>query len=132
MSSWIVHARADFHAAHALGNYRGEPESPHTHHWQVAVRVGAPALGEEGYALDFHTVREILERAVRPLDGTDLNTHPAIGLPSVSAESLALHLAERLGPPYQELGGTLLSVSVWEGPDNRVDLVLEGAPTEPW
>jgi hypothetical protein len=34
-------------------------------------------------------------------------------------------LAERLTPQYEAIGGRLLSLSVWEGPDNQVDLNLE-------
>ena len=60
-----------------------------------------------------------------PLDRADLNDHPEIGQPSPTAERVAEVLAEKLGPQYEKIGGTLLSVSVWEGPDNRVDLVLE-------
>ena len=129
---WIVHARTAFTATHALGRYQGRAEAPHSHRWEVAVRVGAGALGEEGYALDFHAVRAALGEAVAPLDGADLSAHPAVGEPTPSAENLALHLARELAPRYRTLGGTLLSVSVWEGPENRVDLVLDGEPGGVW
>ncbi|MBD3854220.1 MAG: 6-carboxytetrahydropterin synthase, partial [Acidobacteria bacterium] len=60
MSRWVVHARAAFEAWHALTAYKGEVEASHLHDWQVEVRIGADALGPEGYALDFHEVRQIL------------------------------------------------------------------------
>ncbi len=122
---WVVHARAEFTATHALTAYRGRPEEPHSHRWAVEIRVGTPRLNGEGYALDFHAVREVLEEAVRPLEGTDLGTHPEIGVPSPTAERLALVLARLLEEPLALLGGTLLGVSVWEGPENRVDLELD-------
>jgi len=124
MSRWIVHARVTFEARHALTSYHGEPEEPHGHEWQVAVRVGTNELNAEGYAVDFHAVHEALSRAVAPLDGTDLNEHPEIGVPTPSAERVAEVVAQWLSPAFGELGARLLSVSVWEGPENRVDLVL--------
>jgi 6-pyruvoyltetrahydropterin/6-carboxytetrahydropterin synthase len=125
MSRWIVHARVAFEARHALTSYRGQPEEPHGHRWQVAVRVGTDQLNGEGYAVDFHAVHEALTRAVGPLEGTDLNDHLEIGSPTPSAERVAEVVAGWLTPSIQELGAQLLSVSVWEGPENRVDLVLE-------
>lgn len=125
MSRWVVHARVEFDATHALTRYQGRPEQPHSHRWVVAVRVGTDDLGEEGYALDFHRVREILDEVVRPLAGTDLGRHPEIGRPTPSAERVAEVVAGLLAPGYAGIGGRLLGVSVWEGPGNRVDLVLE-------
>ena len=124
MSRWVIHAESSFDARHALTSYRGKRESSHGHPWKIAVRVGADELNEEGYALDFHQVRDLLAAAIAPLDRSDLNDHPEIGRPSPTAERVAEFLAERLAPEYEKIGGELLSISVWEGPDNRVDLNL--------
>jgi 6-pyruvoyl-tetrahydropterin synthase len=121
---WVIHARTEFEARHALVNYHGQPEESHVHQWAVAVRVGVDHLNEEGYSLDFHAVRDILTTAVAPLAGSDLNRHPEIGSPTPSAERLAEVVAAWFVPELELLGGALLSVSVWEGPDNRVDLNL--------
>jgi 6-pyruvoyl-tetrahydropterin synthase len=125
MSRWIIHAEASFTARHALTSYRGRPEAAHEHPWKIAVRVGTDALNDESYALDFHEVLTILAAAVGPLDRTDLNQHPQIGTPSPTAERVAEVLADTLEPAYDEIGGRLLSISVWEGPVNRVDLMLD-------
>ena len=124
MSRWVIHSSAEFDATHALSVYLGRPEDPHSHRWRVAVRVGTDGLNDEGYALDFHRVHELLASVVSPLDGSDLNRHPEIGRPSPTAERVAEVVAEWLGPGCRDLGGRLLAVSVWEGPDNRVDLEL--------
>lgn len=124
MSRWVVHASAEFAATHALARYRGGPEESHEHRWRVTVRVGTAALNAEAYAVDFITLRRLLEDALLPLDGTDLSRHPEIGSPSATAERLAEVVAGWLGQPIAGLGATLLSVSVWEGPENRVDLNL--------
>lgn len=125
MSRWVVHSRAAFDARHALASYRGAPEAPHNHRWRVAIRVGAEALNPDGYALDFHDLHAVLASVVAPLDGADLNSHPEIGRPSPTAERLAEVLAAHLEPKCTELGGSLLEVSVWEGEENRVDLVFD-------
>jgi 6-pyruvoyl-tetrahydropterin synthase len=125
VNRWVVHAEASFEARHALTSYRGQPETSHDHRWKVVVQVGARALNDEGYALDFHQVQDLLAAAVAPLDGTDLNEHPEIGHPSPTAERVAETISKRLAPDYEKIGGRLFVVSVWEGPNNRVDLVLD-------
>ena len=124
MKRWVVHARAQFRATHALVSHRGHAEAPHEHQWAVAIRAGTDRLDEDGLALDFHAVRGILDAAIAPLAGSDLGAHPEIGRPTPSAEHLAEVVAGWIQPALEELGGSLLSVSVWEGPDNRVDLNL--------
>ena len=126
MSRWVIHAQASFTARHALTRYLGKPEASHAHPWQVAVRVGTDRLTGEGYAVDFHAVHRALEGFTAPLEGSDLNAHPEIGVPTPTAERLAEVIARWLTPAVGELGARLLSVSVWEGPENRVDLILEG------
>jgi len=124
VSRWVIHSGAEFDATHALVAYEGRPEQPHPHRWRVAVRVGVDRLNDEGYALDFHRVHALLASVVEPLAGSDLNAHPEIGRPSPTAERLAEVVADWLAPGCRDLGGELLSVSVWEGPENRVDLEL--------
>ena len=125
MTRWIYHSDAEFEARHALTTYLGEPESPHRHRWRVAVEVAAEGLGEEHYGLDFHAVHSILNEATTGLHESDLSLHPEIGNPSPTAEKVALFLAGSTAPKFSALGGTLVKVSVWEGPKNRVDLVPE-------
>ena len=125
MTRWVVHAAAELRASHALRSYGGKPEAIHAHRWRVELRAATDCLNEEGFALDFHALRHLLAGAVAPLEGTILDEHPEIGRPSPTAESLALHLARRLAPAVEDLGGRLLTVSVWEGSGNRVDLELE-------
>jgi 6-pyruvoyltetrahydropterin/6-carboxytetrahydropterin synthase len=125
MPRWVIHSRATFNAHHALTSYRGEPEESHSHLWEVAIRVGSDDLNGEGFALDFHEVHSLLETAVQPMRDSDLNRHPEIGRPTPSAERVAEVLADELVPAVAAIGGELLTVSVWEGPENRVDLMLD-------
>lgn len=132
MSRWVVHSESSFDASHALTSYRGEREKDHRHTWRVAVRVGTDSLNEEGYALDFHQVHAVLRAAVGALEGTDLNLHPEIGSLSPTAERVAEVLGGKLAQDFDAIGGRLLSVSVWEGPDNRVDLMLQTDDRSPF
>lgn len=125
MSRWVIHSRTGFDAGHALASYGGAPEESHNHRWEIAIRVGADDLNPEGFALDFHQVHRILDEFVAPLKGIDLNLHAEIGTPSPSAERVAQVASTHLEPRLEAIGGTLLSVSVWEGPENRVDLCLD-------
>ncbi len=125
MTRWIVHSESTFEGSHALTVYEGKPEDLHTHLWQVKIRVGTEELNDEGYAIDFHKVHQLLADAVAPLHGADLNRHEEIGNPSPTAERVAEVLAIQLAADCANLGGRLLSVSVWEGAENRVDLNLE-------
>ncbi len=121
---WIIHSEAQFEAGHALKVYRGEPEAYHHHLWKIAIEVGADGLNDEGYALDFNEVHQSLRSATADLEDSNLNQHPEIGVPTPSAERVAEVLAGRIGPMVSTFGGTLVKVSVWEGPENRVDLIL--------
>ena len=121
---WVIHSRSTFNAHHALTIYLGQAEASHSHEWQVEVQVGTDRLNDEGYALDFHAVHRILKDAAAPLEDMDLNQHPEIGKPTPSAERVAEVLAGHLAPKFEVIGGRLISVSVWEGPENRVDLNL--------
>jgi 6-pyruvoyltetrahydropterin/6-carboxytetrahydropterin synthase len=125
MMRWTVHSEASFTANHALTLYEGRAETSHEHRWQVKIRVGTEELNDEGYAIDFHKVHQLLADAVAPLHGADLNRHEEIGKPSPTAERVAEVLAIQLETDCANLGGRLLSVSVWEGAENRVDLLLD-------
>ena len=127
MPRWVIHSRAAYNAHHALKSYQGQAEESHQHLWEFAIRVGSDSLNEEGFAIDFHEVHGVLETVVEPLRETDLNDHPQIGNPTPSAERLAEVLAGDLKGALAAIGGALLTVSVWEGPDNRVDLCLNSS-----
>ena len=124
MSRWIYHSEVEFEASHALTRYLGEPEAPHHHRWRVAIRVGADDLNDEFYGVDFHAVHRALADVVAPLDRADLSEHPEIANPSPTAERVALFLSNEIKGAVEAAGGTLLTVSVWEGPGNQVDLNL--------
>jgi 6-pyruvoyltetrahydropterin/6-carboxytetrahydropterin synthase len=125
MKRWVVHARTELIARHALTSYNGVAEVSHEHCWTIAIRVGTDHLSQEGMAVDFEALHTLLNSRLQQLDHSDLNQHPAIGHPTPTAERFAEVVADWLTPEIECLGATLLSVSVWEGPDNRVDFYLD-------
>lgn len=131
MTRWTYHSEASFRARHALASYEGRPEDSHEHRWGIAVTVGTDILNNEGFGVDFHAVHRALEAVVKPLHGTDLTDHPDIGSPTPTAENVALYVARAIEPAIDTLGVGLLTVSVWEGPENRVDLDVRHGMRQP-
>ncbi|MHC4274413.1 MAG: 6-pyruvoyl trahydropterin synthase family protein [Planctomycetota bacterium] len=104
----------DFEAAHAV-TMDGRREAAHDHTWHVSVVVSGPTVGSEGLLCDFHVVERQLDRALEPLRGCDLNQTPPFDHVNPTAEMVARHLAEAIGPGLPE-GVVLAGVSVTEAP----------------
>lgn len=104
----------DFRAAHAV-TVDGRRESAHDHTWHVAVVVAGPAVDSEGLLCDFHVVQRQLDLALEPLRGRDLNQTPPFDHVNPTAEMVARHLAEVIGPRLPA-GVALAGVSVTEAP----------------
>ncbi|MHC4100467.1 MAG: 6-pyruvoyl trahydropterin synthase family protein [Planctomycetota bacterium] len=104
----------DFHAAHAVV-VEGRRESSHDHTWHVSVVVAGPAVGSEGLLCDFHVIERQLEQVLEPLCGCDLNQTPPFDQISPTAEMVARHIADVIGPQLPDQV-TLAGVSVTEAP----------------
>ncbi len=104
----------DFHAAHAV-TVEGRPETAHDHAWHVKVVVAGPAVDSEGLLCDFHVIERQLERVLEPLGGRDLNRTPPFDQMNPTAEMVARHIADVIGPQLPDRV-TLTSVSVTEAP----------------
>ncbi len=104
----------DFRAAHAV-TVDGRRETAHEHAWRVTVVVAGPAVDSEGLLCDFHLVGRHLDRVLGPLRGGDLNRTPPFDRVNPTAEMIARHIADQLGPGLPA-GVTLTGVSVTEAP----------------
>ena len=104
----------DFQAVHAV-TVDGRREAAHDHTWHVSVVVAGPALDSEGLLCDFHVVERLLDQALGPLRGRDLNRTPPFDQVNPTAEMVARHIADQIGPGLPD-GVTLTSVSVTEAP----------------
>ena len=110
-----------FSAAHQLRLYDGSLEPLHGHNWRVKVTVAAVRLDAIGVVMDFHDLERLVDAAVVPMHNRHLNDLPefAEGRLNPSAENVALHVGRSLAGSASLPGGVrLLSVEVWETPEN--------------
>jgi 6-pyruvoyltetrahydropterin/6-carboxytetrahydropterin synthase len=106
-----------FSAAHALRLYDGSLEPVHGHNWVVRVTVGADKLDSIGVVMDFHELERLVDAIVSPLHNRHLNeVAPFSKELNPTAENVALHVGRELKLPTNV---RMLSVEVWETPENR-------------
>jgi 6-pyruvoyltetrahydropterin/6-carboxytetrahydropterin synthase len=104
----------DFRATHAV-TVDGRREPPHEHTWHVSVVVAGPAVDSEGLLCDFCVIERQLDGVLEPLRGRDLNRTPPFDQVNPTAEMVARHIAEGIGPELPQ-GVGLARVSVTEAP----------------
>ncbi len=129
-----VGVSAGFSATHRLRGDFGAATQPHTHAYRVEAVVRGPALGPDGTLLDVQALRRLLDGALAPLAGRDLDTVPAFQGQNTTAEVVARHLFEALRAELLRLGGPVtgrlasLRVTVWESSEVRAsyDAPLQG------
>ena len=124
MPRYQIVVRSRFEAAHHLLAYRGEPEAVHGHSFAVEVRIEAPGLGPEGYAVDFVEVQGALDALASRFRHVDINTVPPFDRRSPTSEHLAEWFYRELvgwlaGPHATAVprGTRIAAVTLWEGPD---------------
>ena len=106
-----------FRAAHAIV-MNGVREAAHEHDWRVRVVVEGEALDGDGLLCDFHELEARLEGAVARLRNVDLNVTEPFDRVNPTAEAVARHLAEVIGPGLPR-GVRLQRVQVTEAPGCR-------------
>jgi 6-pyruvoyltetrahydropterin/6-carboxytetrahydropterin synthase len=104
-----------FSASHQLRLYDGTLESLHGHNWIVKVTIGSAGLDAIGVVMDFHDLSARVEAILSTAHNRHLNQLPAFETTNPSAENVAVWVARELALPQ---GVKLLSVEVWETPDN--------------
>jgi 6-pyruvoyltetrahydropterin/6-carboxytetrahydropterin synthase len=113
-----------FAAAHALRLYDGSLEPVHGHNWRVRVTVAAPAgLDAIGVVMDFHELERLVDWVILPFNNRHLNeVAPFISDLNPSAENVALHIGQTLGPALPSTV-KLTRVEVWETSANRATYI---------
>lgn len=119
--------KSRFAAAHRLVNYQGHCSRLHGHTWEVEVSVEGTGLDQCGMLVDFHILKEALNKVIEDLDHSYLNQLPPFNQENLNptAENLARYFFERLKtalPP----GTSLAEVRVWESPDASASYREEG------
>ncbi len=103
-----------FSAAHQLRGYKGECEKLHGHNWKVQVYVLAEKLNEIDISIDFHTLKELAEEVIAPLDHGMLNEIFPFTEKNPSSENIAKWIFDSLKKRLDNDNINLSAVTVWE------------------
>ncbi|MEJ5185904.1 MAG: 6-carboxytetrahydropterin synthase QueD [Candidatus Geothermincolales bacterium] len=122
MERYEIRVRSRFSAAHYLRDYRGPCSRVHGHGFEVEVAVGGSDLGPDQLLVDFHDLKEVLNRVLEEMDHRFLNEMPPFDRLSPTSENIARLVYEKVEGELKGLGrpARLLWVSVAESPDTRV------------
>lgn len=119
MPFFDVSIETHFCAAHALRNYQGATEPTHGHNFRVIVTVTGRKVDKAGMAIDFLSLKPLLDAEISRLHYGFLNEAVAEfkrGKLSPSAENIARVLFTRLKRRLPK-GVRMASVQVFEAPD---------------
>ncbi len=105
----------EFDAAHSLPGYIGKCAKMHGHTYQVEVVVEGE-VGEDGFVMDFFSMKKILSAALQDLDHCCLNDL----LPNPTAEKIAQLICDRLNKELVATNTRLVSLKLWEGKNKWV------------
>ena len=103
-----------FSAAHQLRGYKGECEKLHGHNWKVQVYVLAEKLNEIDISIDFHTLKELAQEVIAPLDHGMLNEIFPFTEKNPSSENIAKWIFDSLKKRLDNENINLSAVTVWE------------------
>jgi len=102
---FTVMVETEFFAEHQLTMPDGGKEPLHGHRWRVAAAVAAETLDSSGFVFDFHKLKELLDKIIRPFIGQRLEACQPFRLANASAENAARYIFDRLAgqitPPAQ-------------------------------
>lgn len=110
-----VTVEKSFSASHRLRLPDGSREKKHRHKWLVRATVAAAKLDSMGLVMDFQKLLRILDNAVKPLAGADLETLKAFRTANSSAENVARYIYNAIGK-HLDKNHRLESVEVMETP----------------
>lgn len=105
---------SNFSAAHHLTNYKGRCEKLHGHNWKVYAEVSCVKLNSAGMAIDFHELKQFLNRILKTLDHKYLNDIKPFKTTNPTSENIAKHIFDSLLKLINNKQVKLESVSVWE------------------
>ena len=109
-----VTVSSHFSGAHRLRHLHGKCEQLHGHNWKVEISVSADRLSREGLVIDFHILKQTLEKVLKPLDHTYLNDLPHFSAKEPSSENIAKHIFDTLRKELKTYRVTLKRVTAWE------------------
>ena len=106
--------RGKFSAAHALRGYPGDCARVHGHNWSVEIVVTAKTVDQNGLAVDFRNLKDVLNDSLSLLDHQYINDVPPFDKINPSSENIAEWLYKRVSAEVETFGVRLSRVSVGE------------------
>jgi 6-pyruvoyltetrahydropterin/6-carboxytetrahydropterin synthase len=104
-----------FRASHQLDLPNGSKEATHSHNWLVTASVSSNKLNAMGVVMDFHRLKETVDKIVAEFDNISLNKTDHFRRNNPSAENVAKYIYKKLKPKLpKEL--TLRTIKVVEEP----------------
>ncbi len=116
-----ISVEGHFDAAHSLRDYGGKCENLHGHRFVVVVTLRTEKLNSTGLAYDFLDLKGHLKAVLEAFDHKNLNETAPFDRLNPSSENIAITVFERMNGRLE--GVRLISVDVWESPENHVRYV---------
>jgi 6-pyruvoyltetrahydropterin/6-carboxytetrahydropterin synthase len=85
-----------FVASHQLTLPDGSKEPLHSHDWSLVAAVCSEELDEMGLVMDFNLLKTVIDKAVAPLENTQLEQTAYFERINPSAENVAKYLYEKI------------------------------------
>lgn len=114
--NYTITTETTFSAAHYLRGYQGDCSRLHGHNWNVEVSVSTSKLDENGFAIDFLALEDLLKKAVAPFEHHNLNEVPPFDTKNPTAENIAEYVFETMSGNIRKFSPEALvsKVTVWE------------------
>jgi len=113
LSTYDLHIRSDFAAAHRLRGYDGNCERLHGHNWRVDAVLRGAALDRLGMLVDFRQAKRLIWEVLDALDHRCLNDIEPFTSTNPTTENLARMIYEALATRLPQ-GVTVAKVTAWE------------------
>lgn len=112
----------NFEAAHCIQGYPGKCSRLHGHNWKVEVTVIGSELNKLGMLIDFHDLKQEVNRVISALDHVYLNDIDAFKSMNPTAENIAKYIYDELAncPAFKNSNAIPASVTVWESNHSSV------------
>lgn len=114
--TYTITTDVGFSAAHYLRGYAGACSKLHGHNWRVEVSVSTSALDDNGFAVDFLALDEILKGVAAPFDHEELNSVFPFDSVNPTAENMASHFMNTVNAQMKKCNpdAFVSEVIVWE------------------
>lgn len=103
----------EFAAAHNLREYNGKCERLHGHNYRVRTVVAGEKLGDDGMLVDFHRLKDIVDRVISRIDHRYLNEVVPFDELNPTTEHIARFIAGEVGKGLPA-GVHVAEVTCWE------------------